>query len=207
MRVAVIGLGIGSAALLLSACTSSGEAAPAPSTQVETVIATKTPSGAATAPVPTGPTTTARATSCPLLGTQEAANRVGMRLARITVLRSGGNVVGCRFYALQHSYLHDTEHLPGPNQPAVEIEAVRYASDTAAHNAFVREAERGENPQQARIGNTTGVCFQTDFYQPDKHHDWACAFNVGDTKVAVRTVVVSGAFDVIEVARAVARQL
>ena len=196
-------------ALVAAACTSSG-GDPAPTvTGTRTIegTTTSTPSIGPTAPVSTGPTTAARAASCPLLPQQEAANRVGMRLARITVLHSGGKVVGCRFYALQHSPLHNSEHLPGPHQPAVEIETTRYASAIAAHNAFVLEARRGRNPQQATIGNTVGVCFQIAFYQPDHGRDWACSFSRGATKVSVRTVVVSGSFDVVKVSRAVARKL
>lgn len=196
-------------ALLLLACTSSGDPAPTPSTRVETVVRTETstPSIGPTGPVSTGPTTAARAASCPLLPTQDAANRVGMRLERITVLHSGGKVVGCRFYALQNSPLHNSEHLPGPNQPAIEIETVRYASPIAAHNAFVMEARRGTNPQQEPIGDTTGVCFQIDFYKHDKGRDWACAFNLGKIKVSVRTVVVTPALNVVEAARVVAKHL
>jgi hypothetical protein len=210
MHTALIRLAaLASPALLLLACTSSGDPTPTPSTRVETVIrtATDTPSIGPTAPVSTGPTTAATAASCPLLPAQEAADRVGMRLERITVLHSGGKVVGCRFYALQNSPLHNSEHLPGPNQPAIEIETVRYSSAIAAHNAFVLEARRGTNPQQARIGHTTGVCFQIDFYKHDKGQDWACAFNLGDTKVSVRTVVVSPALNVVEAANVVARHL
>lgn len=197
-------------ACLLLACTSGGQTgvttAPAPT---RTVVRTETttPSIGPTDPVSTGPTTAAPAGACPLLPTQEAADRVGMRLERITVLRSGGRVVGCRFYALQDSPLHNSEHLPGPNQPAVEIETVRYHSADAAHNAFVLVARRGSNPQQARIGSTTGVCFQTAFYRRDQGRDWACAYNLGPTVVVVRTVVLSPALNVIEVARAVAQRL
>ena len=197
-------------ALLLVACTSSGSGpTPTPSTNVRTVIATRTstPSIGPTAPVSTGPTKAVDATACPLLPTRQAADRVGMRLARITVLHSGGRVVGCRFYALQNSPLHNSEHLPGPKQPAIEIETTRYASAIAAHNAFVLEARRGSNPQQTPVGNTTGVCFQIDFYHHDKGRDWACAFNLDKTKVSVRTVVVSPALNVEEISRAVARHL
>jgi hypothetical protein len=195
-------------ALVLLACTSSG-ANPSPSTPVRTVIATRTntPSIGPTAPVSTGPTASTDDASCPLLDTQQAADRVGMRLARITVLRSGGRVVGCRFYALQNSPLHNSENLPGPHQPAIEIETTRYASSIAAHNAFVLEARRGADPQQAPIGNTTGVCFQIDFYHHDKGRDWSCAFNLGTTKVSVRTVVVGAALNVEEISRAVAGSL
>lgn len=197
-------------ALMLLACTSSSAGPdPTPSTSVRTVIKTRTstPSIGSTAPVSTGPTRVRDAAACPLLPTQQAADRVGMRLARITVLHSGGRVVGCRFYALQNSPLHNSENLPGPHQPAIEIETTRYASSIAAHNAFVIEARHGTDPQRARIGNTIGVCFQIDFYAHDKGQDWSCAFNLNKTKVSVRTVVVSPALNVEEISRAVAKRL
>lgn len=198
---------VGALAVLPAACTP-GAGRPTP-TATRTVVGTSTSTAAirGTTPLPTGPTAAARAAACPLLPEQQAADRVGMRLERITVLHSGGKVVGCRFYALQNSPLHDSEHLPGPNQPAIEIETSRYASPVAAHNAFVLEARRGRNPQQATIGHTVGVCFQIPFYRHDRGRDWACAFNLGSTKVSVRTVVVSPALNVIEVARVVARKL
>ena len=196
-------------ALLLVACTSSGPGDPAPSTVTQTVTGTvtRTPSVGPIAPVATGPTTTSVAASCPLLPTQQAANRVGMRLARVTVLHSGDKVVGCRFYALQNSPLHNSENLPGPHQPAVQITTATYASADAAHNAFVLDARRGSNPQQAQIGRTTGVCYQIPFYKHDHGRDWACSFNLDATKVTIKTVVVTPALNVIEVARVVARAL
>ena len=69
------------------------------------------------------------------------------------------------------------------------------------------EAQRGANPQQEPIGNTTGVCFQIDFFKHDKGRDWACAFNLGPRMVTVRTVVTKPAFNAAEVSRAVARRL
>src|SRR5690242_19623355 len=115
-------------AVLLTACTSSGTAAPTPSTSTRTVIGTRTVTATTSrpAPVTSGPTTTATAARCPLLDTPQAAARVGMRLGRITVQRSGGRIVGCRFYTLQGSPLAHSEHLPGPKQPAIEIETTRY---------------------------------------------------------------------------------
>jgi hypothetical protein len=196
-------------AVLLVACTSSTPSAPPPSTVTHTVTGTvtRTPSIGPTGPVSTGPTTAAVAASCPLLPTQRAADRVGMRLAKITVLHSGGKVVGCRFYALQHSPLHNSEHLPGPHQPAIQITTTTYASSDAAHNAFVLDARKGSNPQQAQIGGTTGVCYQIPFYKHDHGRDWACSFNLGTQKVTIKTVVVSPALNVVEVSRVVARAL
>jgi hypothetical protein len=196
-------------AVLLVACTSSGPGDPAPSTVTHTVTGTvtRTASIGPTAPVSVAPTTASVAASCPLLPTQQAADRVGMRLAKITVLHSDGELVGCRFYALQNSPLHNSEHLPGPNQPAIQITTTRYASPDAAHNAFVLEARRGRSPQQAQIGDTTGVCYQIPFYKHDRGQDWACSFNLGAKKVTIKTVVVTPALNVIEVSRVVARAL
>ena len=104
---------------------------------------------------------------------------------------------------LQNSPLHESEHLPPANQPAIEIATKRYASAIAAHNAFVKTALRGTSPQQARFGGTTGVCFQTDFYPRDHGADWACAWSVGTTSVLVRTVVTTPALNAILVARAI----
>lgn len=206
-RVAVHTVAVSAAALV--ACTSGSGSTPPPSATTRTVTATttRTPSYGPTTPVSTGPTTVAGAASCPLLPEQQAADRVGMRLDRITVLHSGGRAVGCRFYALQNSPLHNSEHLPGPKQPAIEIETMRYASMIAAHNAFVIEARHGSNPQQEQIGRTTGVCFQIAFYPRDHGRDWACSFNVGAVKVSVRTVVVTPALNVAEIARVVARKV
>lgn len=174
------------------------------STQTRTV----TPSLGPTAPISTGPTKAVTAAKCPFLGRQVAADRVGMRLARITVLTSGGRTVGCRFYALQNSPLHESEHLPGPNQPAIETTLTRYASAAAAHNAFVVIARRGTNQQQARItGSTVGVCHQINFYRNDKGRDWACAFSLAKTVVVVKTVVTSPALNAVLVAREIAKKL
>lgn len=207
-RIAALAVAAFAAAVLVACTSSSGTNHPTPTmTRTVTGTTTSTPSIGPTAPISTGPTTVARAGSCPLLPEQQAAFRVGMRLARITVLHSGGKLVGCRFYALQNSPLHNSEHLPGPNQPAIEIKTVRYASMIAAHNAFVIEAERGTNPQQEPVGNTTGVCYQIHFYPPDHGRDWACGFNLGSTKITVRTVVVTPALNAAEIARVVARKV
>jgi hypothetical protein len=157
-------------------------------------------------PVSTGPTSAAQASSCPLLDQQSAADKVGMRLERITVLKSGGAVVGCRFYALQNSPLAVSEHLPGPNQPAIQITSARYADKTSAHNAFIALAEKtGTNLQQATIATgNVGLCFQTAFYPKDKGADWACTYSVGVTLVLVKTVVTQPAFNAIQIAKAVA---
>jgi hypothetical protein len=209
MGAAVVG-----AALAVSACTSSG-ADPTP-TLTQTVTSTRTPSPSSigpTAPVVAGPTTTAAATACPLLAQQTAASQVGMRLDRITVQRSGGKVVGCRFYALEHPNAQcdatclANEHLPPGNQAVIEIVTTRYPSVIAAHNAFVISTHGGSNPQQVTVSvDNTGVCFQIPFYSKDHGTDWACAFSVDKTAVVVKTVA-SESLNVVAVAREIARKV
>lgn len=151
-------------------------------------------------PVVAGPTITAAASDCPLVGQAFVHDTMGMRLGRITVQRSGGRTVGCRFYALQGGSLHRSEHLPGPGQPVVEITTTRWPDATAAHNAFVIEAERGTNLTQARLGpGSTGLCYQTDFDPRDDGKDFACAVNTGATELTVRSVDVTGTFNTIAV--------
>jgi hypothetical protein len=132
---------------------------------------------------------------------------MGMRLGRITILRSGGHTVGCRFYALQNSPLHVSEHLPGPHQPVVEIVTRRYPTALDAHNAFVLLSRKGTNAQRVDLGRRIGVCFETDFYAKDHGADWACAASVGPTQVVVRTVDTTGTFSTAAVTRAVLRRV
>lgn len=209
MRGIALLAGLVAAGLLLGSCSSSGTSSPATRTQPPTTVtATRTTSASAAAPLSTGPTTAVGASRCPYVAKQSAADRVGMRLDRITVLRSGGRIVGCRLYALQNSALHESEHLPGPHQPAIEITTTRYASAVAAHNAFVLAARKGTHPQQATVSvDNTGVCYQIPFYGKDDGRDWTCGFSVGTTAVIVKTVVVSPALNVILVARDVAAAL
>jgi hypothetical protein len=129
-------------------------------------------------------------------------NTIGMRLGRITVLKSAGRTVGCRIYPQSHPDAQcdatclQGEHLPRPSQPVVEITTQRYGSAVAAHNAFVLIARQGRNAQQADLGGgNTGVCFQTDFYAADHGADWACAASKSTTELLVRTVVTSPALN------------
>jgi hypothetical protein len=159
---------------------------------------------AATAPVSEGRTTAVEAASCPFLEQSFAEDTIGMRLSRITVLRTGGRTTGCRLYALQDSSLAASEGLPGPTQPAVAITSTRYPSATAAHNAYVALGAKGTNPQQDSLGGgVTATCFQTVFYQQDHGADWACAFSKGSTAVLVRTVVTSPALDAVQLAKTI----
>lgn len=198
--IARIGAVVALAAALLASCSASGNGTPAPTTTSTTRVV-ESPSPMPSAPIDTGPTTAATATSCPYTSTEFVHQTAGMRLDRIAVLNSGGHVVGCRFYPLSHptaqcdaSCLRG-EHLPGPNQPVVEITTQRYTSAAAAHNAFVRTALRGSNPQQVALGGgVTGVCFQTDFYARDHGTDYACAVSKGKAVLLVRTVDTTSAY-------------
>jgi hypothetical protein len=200
----------------LAACTPGpgGGGSTAPSTDVRTSIVTVSPHPSSAPvsvvpPISSGATKSATASACPLLDQQAAAHKVGMRLERITVLHSGGRLVGCRFYALQNSPLAQSEHLPGPHQPAVEIQTYRYPSARDAYNGFVRlSTKEGRHLQQAQIvGSTPGLCFQTHFYAKDHGTDWACAFSKGIVMCVVRTVVTSPALNAIAVARAIATKV
>jgi hypothetical protein len=183
--------GIASAA----GCTA-GRTPPPPTTSV----ITRTVAPDAT-PVRTGPTRSATAPACPLIDRQAAADDLGMRLDRITVLRADGRVVGCRIYALQGSPLSQSERLPPGSQPALEVTLTRYRSAKSAYNAMVLAARRGTHPQQTRLHATTGVCFQTAFFPADRGRDWACSFARGATLVLVRTVVTAPSFNAVEVTR------
>jgi len=188
-----------------AACTSSASppASPAPGTTISSTV-TVTPS---TPPPPAAaPTRAVTAGSCPFVDTAFVHDTMGMRLGRLSVLRSGGATVGCRFFALQGAYAN--EHLPGPHQPVVEIATWRYATATAAHNAFVLAAQGGRNPQQTSLGRGgTGVCYQAPFYPQDHGQDYACGASVGTLRVLVRTVDTTSTFSTAAVTRAVLRHV
>jgi hypothetical protein len=201
-RVLLLAALTGAVTAALAGCTSSA-GTPAPTRTVTSTIVT-TVAPAAPPSVPAAPTTAVAARSCPLVGTAFVRDTMGMRLGRLTVLRSAGRVVGCRFYALQGSPLHASEHLPGPRQPVVEVVTQRFVSATAAHNALVSAARGGSNPQQVPFGRAgTGVCYQTAFYPKDRGRDWACGATLGTLRVLVRTVDTTGTFSTATLTRAV----
>ena len=193
MRRALLLLAV---AAVLSGCTSAASnPAPGSSRPATSGAPTPSPSPTVTAAIATGPTAAARAADCPFAGTGAVMKIMGMRLSHVTVLRSGGRTVGCRFYAIDTGPLAKTENLPPPDQPAVEITTQRFASATIAHNASVRTAERGTNVQQIAFGAATGLCFQTAFYGRDHGADYACTINSGSTQLLVRTVDTTGTLD------------
>lgn len=192
---------------LVAGCSSSGGAGPSGSSTPSTAPASSA-AAASTGHPAAAPTTAVAARRCPFVGSAFVKNTMGMRLGRLTVLRSGGRTVGCRFYAIQNSPLHDSEHLPGPRQPVVEIRTEEFASATAAHNAFVRAAQAGRNPVQTPLGGgRIGVCYQAPFYPKDRGRDWACGVSVDRTRVLVRTVDTTGAFSTAAVTKEVLRRV
>ena len=190
----------------LAACTSSAgrPTSTTTSTQLTTLTTVRTQSTSPTpstngsampTPVDAGPIASSVASSCPLLATQTAALRVGMRLDRVTVQRADDKTVGCEFYALQHPNAQcdatclKNEHLPPGNQAVVEIRVTTYRSQLDAHNAFALVAAKGAQPQRVHLSvDNVAVCYQTPFYPKDQGKDWACAFSLGTKAVVVRTV-------------------
>jgi hypothetical protein len=190
----------------LAACAPS-HATTAPSTSYDTItrtISAPTPTPASTDPVDARPVTAANAASCPLLRMDAAAEAIGMRLARIERLSQATMVIGCRFYALQGSSLSQSEHLPGPNQPALEITVTKYATATPARNAAVALATAGANPHVVTLsGAVAGDVFQTTFDPTDGKSDWVLVFNKGATLVTVKTAIADTSLDAVSVGNAI----
>lgn len=165
---------------------------------------TVTPTSAPTGPVDRRAVVAADAPACPVLSAAEAADLGGMRLARIQVLRQGTAVVGCRFFAIQGSALAESEHLPGPNQPVIEIAATRYADAVSAHNALARAADKGTDANQYPVAaGVVGVAYRTTFDPTDGPRDWAVGFSKQATLVIVRTARSDNSFSALQVAQAV----
>src|SRR3954469_10502235 len=123
------------------------------------VVATPTGSGPHAGPGKLGPVHEVPAGSCPLARADFVRNTMGMRLGRLTRLHGAG-VSGCRFYALQNSPLHTSEHLPGAKQPVLEILVRRLPTAVEAHDAVVLLARTGANVHRVHLGHTTGACFR-----------------------------------------------
>jgi hypothetical protein len=195
------------AVLLIGAVTVAGcsphHASAAPSTIYSTIVHTvpaSTPTAVPTGPLDTTAVTAADATACPLLTQATAADSIGMRLARIATLTQGSTVVGCRFYALQGVALTKSEHLPGPNQPALEIVTSTFTSAVAARNAAVALAEAGTNQRVVTLsGGVMGDVFQTTFDPADGPSDWTLVFNKDAKLVVVRTAVTDDSIDAVGV--------
>ena len=150
-----------------------------------------------------GPIREVKAKSCPLATTDFVRNTMGMRLGRVTRLHGNG-ISGCRFYALQGSSLHASEHLPGPDQPVLEILTRRFGLPYEARKAMLFLAQAGKNGQHVPIGKAGGgVCFQTSFYPKDHGTDWACAAIKGRTEVVVHSVDTTGTYSTATVVKSV----
>jgi len=198
--------GLAASLVVLAGCAHAGRQTPStPPTTTSRATAShpsKTPTK--TTPPPIARPTTTTEGACPFLDVATAAADVGVRMGRITVLSAGGKPIGCRFYADQDPSYRASEHLPGPNQPVMQIASSHYADATAAHNATVRIAQAGHNAYQASLGaGIEGISFQTRFDPADGNRDWAYAFRKGKTRVVVDTVQVDTAFN----ARAVASHI
>jgi fructose-1,6-bisphosphatase len=127
-----------------------------------------------------------------------------MRLARVEVLSRGSTSVGCRFYAVQGIALTQSEHLPGPNQPALEIVSTPYANETAARNAAVAIATAGTNQQVVTLtGGVAADLFQAAFDPVDGTSDWQVVFNKGATLVTIKTAVADNSLDAVNVANSI----
>jgi hypothetical protein len=180
---------------LLAGCTSSGS--PGGSSQPVA------PSGSSSGKHQPGKVHEVHASSCPLASESSVRDTIGMRLGKITRLRGGGIVSGCRFYALQGSPLTASEHLPGPNQPVLEIIVHRYGTAFTAANVVTLTARSGHNPHRVSLGKTKGACFQTNFYPKDHGKDWACAASKKRIEVVVRSVDTTGTFSTATILRSV----
>ncbi|MDT4939822.1 MAG: hypothetical protein QOG80_3493 [Pseudonocardiales bacterium] len=189
-------------ALGVGGCTTSATTSVIDSTH--TTVETITPSTDPAGPLDARPIVASDAPSCPLLSAANAAEDGGMRLARIQVLRRGSAVVGCRFYAIQGSSLATSEHLPGPNQPVIEITSAKYATHVAASNALVRIARKGTEPNQYPIaGSVVGVAYRATFDPGDGARDWSVGFAKNTTLVVVRTASDVTSLNALTLARAV----
>jgi hypothetical protein len=185
--------------MLLAGCSSSGSPG-------DGSARPGSPSGGSGGPGHPGKVREVAAHSCPLATAASVRNTMGMRLGRITRLK-GSDVSGCRFYALQGSSLHASEHLPGPKQPVLEIVVHRYASVFTAQNVVALTARAGHNPQRVSLGPTKGACFQINFYPKDHGKDWACAASKKRTEIVVRSVDTTGTFSTATILRAVLRRV
>lgn len=173
-----------SVALLATGCTSGRGGSSAPSTlHLTTTKTIPRPSGL----LASGPLTQA-AGNCPYLDEATARDDIGVRLGKQFVLSAGGKPVGCQFFADQDPTYVASEHLPGPNQPVLEIDSSRYSDAVAAHAAAIGLGAAGGNAHAVTVSPTlSGVSFQTLFDPADGASDWAFVFNVGSTVVTVKT--------------------
>lgn len=190
--------------LVVGGCSPADRANPAGTTPQTTITRTRPADQPTTATTGAGPTTTVDA-SCPYLDTASAASDVGVRMGRVAVLSTGGSPIGCRFYADQDPAYQASEHLPGPNQPVLQIVSSRYADPTAAHNALARLAAAGANAYRSDLSAAMeGVSYQTVFDPADGKQDWAYVYRKATTVIVVTTIQRDTAFNAHAVAMAIA---
>jgi hypothetical protein len=193
--------------LLLCGCSHGSKAGGAASTVNITTTETETlpaPATSSHGPVDVGPTTTTT-TACPILSAATAAADEGVRLGRITTQLIGATAVGCEFYADQDPSFKASEHLPGPNQPVLQIVSSRYTDEITAQNAMVAIAKAGQNIDSSNpiSADVPGAAFQVMFDPADGSNDWAYVFRTGTTVVTVTTAQTDTSFDAREVAAAI----
>lgn len=184
VAVRTVALAVG-LTLVLAACTHASRTLPATTTTTTRTI--PAPTSTSTGAIDVGPVTSAAGT-CPYAGSPAVADALGIRLGRQAVLSAGGAVVGCQFFATTDPAFVASEHLPGPNQPVLQILSSKYANATAAHNAMVATGTAGVSPHSATVtGGIVGVAYQTTFDPSDGNQDWAFVFSVGANLVTVIT--------------------
>lgn len=160
----------------------------------------------ATGPVPSGPVSRVDA-ACPLANLNDVAGDSGMRLKRMVTLSVSGRAVGCDFYS--DPAWAASEHLPGPDQPAISIRITHYAAATPAYNAMLRTAERTGSAAHSQnlSASSKGVVYRTKFDPADGNQDWAYAFAAGTDVVTILTAQTDSELTATEIAHTVAERL
>jgi hypothetical protein len=182
VKAGVLAIGL---ACLLAGCTHGSKTLPTTTTTTTRTIPAPTPNS--TGAIDLGPVTSAAGT-CPYAGSPAVADALGIRLGRQVVLSAGGAVVGCQFFATTDPAFVASEHLPGPNQPVLQIMSSKYPNATDAQNAMVSTGTAQGSPHSATVaGGIVGVAYQTAFDPTDGNQDWAFVFSVGSTLVTVIT--------------------
>ena len=173
-------------ALALAGCSHSAPTRTTTVTHTSTsTVAVPTPTS--TGAIDAGPITSADG-NCPYLDSPAAADALGIRLGRQAILSAAGQPVGCQFFATTDPSFVASEHLPGPNQPVLQISSSHYADAVSAHNAMVATGTAGTSAHSVTLtGGVVGVAYQTTFDPSDGAQDWAFVFAKGTTVVTVLT--------------------
>jgi hypothetical protein len=172
-----------------TACTSGSSAGPTRTVDVTTTqtLTAPGPSVTPTAAISGGPVVSATG-NCPYLDEDAAAGALGIRLGRQAVLTVAHTPIGCQFFATTDPQFVASEHLPGPNQPVLQIASSKYANATIAHNAMAATGSAGGNAHTVSVSAAiVGVAYQTRFDPTDGASDWAYIFATGSTVVTILT--------------------